>query len=223
MGNGALSRRGNLLWDLSLVMWLLMGHLPGCGDQQHIMILKTSNQQQQKRQQALTWSVYLGIESPQQLTSFQIPHLFTPNHSVWVWHREMEGGEEVICLEPKSFSQWLPDFVSVSGTCFSQSLFLFFLSFFLSFLFFFFLKAHFFLFNFLTCPSAFLEEALSTELVNCVVGCFYSEHHFLLKLNTLSFKRPSSLSCLSPMKSHICSGYHHSKSGFPFFIASSYR
>lgn len=77
-----------------------------------------------KCQPALIWSVHMGIESGQHLSGFHVPHPFSPNHPVCVWHKETGGRKWAVCLEPESFSRWLPDFGSVSVTCFSQSLFL---------------------------------------------------------------------------------------------------
>lgn len=132
--------------------------------------------------------------------------LFHPkSFSLGVAQRLGVGSE--LCSEPASFSQWLPDFVSVSVTCFSQSLSLGVIS--------------FYWFSHLFLPIS-RRSTLTPLITNHQIGqlgcCLYSTHHFLPNLITPSFKGLPSRGSLSPMKSHICHRYHHSKSGISFFL-----
>ena len=149
----------------------------------------------------------MGIESGQDLSSFQIPYSFTPNHSVWVWHKGWEW--EVSCLFRAcilfTVASWLC--VSFCNMLLSVSLSLGVIS---------------FLLIFSLVPPHFQKKHPYPLITNHQSGqlgcCLYSTHHFLPNLTTPSFKGLPSRGSLSPMKSHICHRYHHSKSGISFFL-----
>ena len=160
-----------------------------------------------KCQQALIWSVHMGIENGQHLSSFQIPYNFTPNHSVWVWHKGW--GWEVSYLFRAcilfTVAFWLC--VSFCNMLLSVSLSLGVIS---------------FLLIFSLVPPHFQKKHPYPLITNHQIGqlncCLYSKHHFLPKLITPSFKGLLSQGSLSSMKSHICIDITTPKVVFPFFL-----
>lgn len=134
--------------------------------------------------------MHTGTKRPKDCSGFQIPQLFTPNHSALVWHKEVEGGYWNICLELEFFPQWLPGFWSISVTCFSQSPFPWGI---ISFA--------------LILPLIALYPLITNPQIGKLGCCLYLEHHFLMKLITLSINDTlpphPTLGSLSPIKRDI--------------------